>query len=66
MFEISDYDLLTMNTSDNRMDQTSVYNRNQGTIIVGFELVEWICMQKDVHLERFRVLSSFRQFLVYF
>ena len=66
MFEISDYDLLTMNTSDNRMDQTSVYNRNQGTIIVGFELVEWICMQKDVHLERFRVLSSSRQFLVYF
>lgn len=44
MFEISEYDFLTMNMSDNRTDQISMYNRNHGKIIDGFELVEWICM----------------------
>lgn len=51
MFEISDYDFLTFNTSDNRTQQTTVYSRNSGTIIAGFDIVEWICMQKDVRLE---------------
>ena len=46
MFEIAEYDFLTLNTSDNRTQQTTVHNRNSGTIIAGFDLVEWICMRK--------------------
>jgi hypothetical protein len=46
IFEISDYDLLTIYTDQNRTKQIPVHNKYQQEIISSFDLIEWICMKK--------------------
>ncbi len=44
IFEISEYDFVTIYTDKNQTEQTSVHNTYQREIISSFDLIEWICM----------------------
>jgi potassium voltage-gated channel Shaw-related subfamily C protein len=46
IFEIADYDFITIYTSNNLTEQTPVNNRQQREMIRIFDIIELICMKK--------------------
>ncbi len=44
IFEVFEYDFVTIYTDKNQTEQTPVHNTYQREIISSFDLIEWICM----------------------
>jgi hypothetical protein len=56
LFEIADYDFITVYTSNNLTEQTPVNNRQQREIIKIFDTIELICMKKNLFEEKFLII----------
>jgi len=56
IFEIADYDFITVYTSNNLTIQTPVNNRQQREIIKIFDTIELICMNKNLCKEKFLII----------
>ncbi len=51
IFEITEYDFITVYTGKNLTEQTPLSNHQQGEITSSFDTIEWICM-KEYFLEQ--------------
>jgi hypothetical protein len=45
MFQIADYEFLTVYTNMNLTEQTPVNSRHDREVISSFDTIEWICMK---------------------
>jgi hypothetical protein len=52
VFEIGEYEFLTVYNDSNSTEHTSIYVTQRREIIVAFDIIEWICMMKILGLSK--------------